>query len=276
MPENEANVKGLFLHPNQLKAFAALPGDVVKQVVMAAYAYMNDQSVPFSDPLAEAFFSVIAPSLDFQKKQQSNGSKGGRPKTKTKPNQNPNETQTKPKPNPSETQAEPNAKPNKNLETRNKNQEEINTHPPTPLKGGGAAGEGEKPSRSRETAATIRAAIDERVESPELREALRDFAEMRERMKKPLTLKALSLTLRDLTMLASTDADRVAIVEQSIQRGWLGMFAKHDDTGNNSRASPQPQRPQAKPGDFDPDRQAQIMRNVLARHMAREAQEAKQ
>lgn len=138
-----------------------------------------------------------------------------------------------------------------------------------------AAG-GEKPSRSRETAAAIRAAIDERVESPELREALRDFAAMRERMKKPLTLKALSLTLRDLTMLASTDADRVAIVEQSIQRGWLGMFAKHDDTGGNPRASPTPQRPQAKPGDFDPDRQAQIMRNVLARHMAREAQEAKQ
>lgn len=43
----------------------------------------------------------------------------------------------------------------------------------------------------------------------------------------------------------------------------------------NPRASLQP-RPQAKPGDFDPDRQAQIMRNVLARHMAREAQEAQQ
>lgn len=118
MAENDVNVKGLFLYPNQIEAFEALPGEAVKQLVIGAFAYMNDKPVKFSDPLADAFFKVICPALDFHKKQQANGSKGGRPKTQKKPNENPNETQ-----------AEPNTKPNKNLESR------INNIYNTPLRG---------------------------------------------------------------------------------------------------------------------------------------------
>lgn len=58
-----------------------------------------------------------------------------------------------------------------------------------------------------------------------LDDALKDFAEMRKKMRKPLTDKALALTLDELEKLApSDDEKKVAILNQSIQRGWQGVF----------------------------------------------------
>ena len=55
--------------------------------------------------------------------------------------------------------------------------------------------------------------------------ALNDFAEMRKKMRKPLTERALALTLSELEKLAPGDDDKkIAILNQSIQRGWQGVF----------------------------------------------------
>ena len=56
--------------------------------------------------------------------------------------------------------------------------------------------------------------------------AMDDFAEFRKGIKKPLTAKARELTLAELEKLApGDDAKKVAIINQSIQRGWQGVFA---------------------------------------------------
>ena len=61
--------------------------------------------------------------------------------------------------------------------------------------------------------------------------AMADFADMRKKIKKPLTEKAKELTLSELEKLAPGDeATKVAILEQSIQRCWQGVFPLKSET----------------------------------------------
>lgn len=83
--------------------------------------------------------------------------------------------------------------------------------------------------------------IDSYTENGELRSALVEFVKMRKMMKKPLTNKALSLLLtskRGLDGLASTDAEKIDIVNQTIMHSWQGFFPLKDDGGSK----PAPQR----------------------------------
>jgi hypothetical protein len=67
--------------------------------------------------------------------------------------------------------------------------------------------------------------------------ALRDFAEMRKKMRKPLTEKARELTLSELERLAPGDDEmKVAILNQSIQRGWQGVFPLREEKGKAATA----------------------------------------
>lgn len=82
--------------------------------------------------------------------------------------------------------------------------------------------------------------IDSYTENGELRSALVEFVKMRKMMKKPLTNKALSLLLtskKGLDGLASNDAERIDIVQQSIMRGWLGFFPLKDREANMGTVS---------------------------------------
>lgn len=258
MSEKDVNVKGLFLYPNQIEAFEALPGEAVKQIVMGAFAYMNDKPVDISEPLADAFFKVICPALDYHKKQQSNGSKGGRPKTQAEPNKKSNGTKTEPNQNPDETQAEPNKKPNKKQETRNKNIEE------SPLRG--------ESTRAREKSAPPPKRTYGEFGNVSLTDG--EYTSLVERYGKQETDEAIKFF--DLHLGAQAKKDPYKSHYLAMQKWVFTAVEEQRRKQGYSRASPTPQRPQAKPGDFDPDRQAQIMRNVLARHMAREAQEEQQ
>lgn len=69
------------------------------------------------------------------------------------------------------------------------------------------------------------------TENGELRSALVEFVKMRKMVKKPLTNKGLSLLLtskKGLDGLASNDAEKIDVVQQSIMRGWLGFFPLKD------------------------------------------------
>lgn len=107
------------------------------------------------------------------------------------------------------TNAEPtNKKESKN--SKNVRREEYNT--PLPPKGGrgGAISLFERFSNGNH----------------DLLSALKGWQEMRIRMKKPLTEKAAELNLKDLQQLSGGDEKMmVAIVSQSIKRGWQGFYA---------------------------------------------------
>ena len=125
------------------------------------------------------------------------------------PRENPRGTHREPTGNPPRTHGEPsNKKESKN--SKNVRREEYNT--PLPPKGG----KGEV------------ASLFERFSSGnhDLLSALKEWQEMRIRMKKPLTENAAELNLKDLQQLSGGDEQMmVAIVSQSIKRGWQGFYA---------------------------------------------------
>lgn len=122
---------------------------------------------------------------------------------------------------PSSPQAAPtNKKESKN--SKNVRREEYNT--PLPPKGGkgGVVPLFEKFSGNNQ----------------ELLSALKEWQEMRRRMKKPLTEKAAELNLKDLQKLSGGDERQMeAIVLQSIKHGWQGFYVLKE--AQTPRAAPQ-------------------------------------
>jgi DNA-binding PadR family transcriptional regulator len=60
--------------------------------------------------------------------------------------------------------------------------------------------------------------------SPALAEAWKDFEEHRRKLRKPMTDKAKALILSKLMEYGKTDEEKIAILNQSIERGWQGVF----------------------------------------------------
>lgn len=125
----------------------------------------------------------------------------------------PRETPPRPHGDPTETPPRPHGDPSNKKESKNsKNvrREEYNT--PLPPKGGKG---GVIPLFERFSSG-----------NHDLLSALKEWQEMRIRMKKPLTEKAAELNLKDLQQLSGGDEPMmVAIVSQSIKRGWQGFYA---------------------------------------------------
>ena len=71
--------------------------------------------------------------------------------------------------------------------------------------------------------------IQKSTESTGLREALVEFVKFRKLIKKPMTNKALELIIAKLNKLGQSDRERVAILNQSIERGWAGVFSLKDE-----------------------------------------------
>ncbi|WP_147369830.1 helix-turn-helix domain-containing protein [Mitsuokella multacida] len=68
------------------------------------------------------------------------------------------------------------------------------------------------------------------VASPKLCEALRGFEASRKALHKPLTLRAKELIVKKLEKLApQNEALQVAILDQSVERGWQGVFPLKTD-----------------------------------------------
>ena len=73
--------------------------------------------------------------------------------------------------------------------------------------------------------------------SEKLKQALLDFAEMRKQIKKPMSDRAKSLLLKELEKIASTEEEKIAVLEQSILHGWQTVYPLKQDkrqTGNQS------------------------------------------
>lgn len=104
----------------------------------------------------------------------------------------------------------------------------------------------DEPSRRRQgcdSVAMLEKAIDDYTPDEELRKALKDFRKMRERIRKPLTMRALQSAFAKLYELAGYDKGKqVAILDQSIFNSWQGLFPLPDESRPNSRASPAPER----------------------------------
>ena len=71
----------------------------------------------------------------------------------------------------------------------------------------------------------IKELIDKYTSNEDLIDSINGFIEMRKAIKKPLTDRALKIMLNKLSTLASTEDDKIKILENSIMNNWQGIFA---------------------------------------------------
>lgn len=70
----------------------------------------------------------------------------------------------------------------------------------------------------------IYSTFDSYSENSDLRQALRDYSQMRNKIKAPLTERAVTLLLNKLDALASTDDLKIKLLEQAIMSNWKSVY----------------------------------------------------
>lgn len=81
--------------------------------------------------------------------------------------------------------------------------------------------------------------IAEYTENAELQEALKAFVQMRAFIKKPLTEYGLKLSLGNLSKIGRTDAEKIAIVNRSVEHNWQGFFGIKEETTYQKPVQPE-------------------------------------
>lgn len=81
--------------------------------------------------------------------------------------------------------------------------------------------------------------IAEYTGNEELQEALKAFVQMRAFIKKPLTEYGLKLSLGNLSKLGRTDAEKIAIVNRSVEHNWQGFFGIKEETTYQKPVQPE-------------------------------------
>lgn len=76
---------------------------------------------------------------------------------------------------------------------------------------------------------------ESRKETSELDKALEAFAQMRRAIRAPMTERAKELIIAKLEKLAPTEEGKIAILNQSIENGWKGVYPLKDDTQTGGR-----------------------------------------
>lgn len=88
--------------------------------------------------------------------------------------------------------------------------------------------EDEKPKAAEKAKTKEKDPFD--VPSPQLRDALKGFADSRKALHKPMTRRAKELIMKRLEQLAPhNEVRQVAILNQSVERGWQGVFDIEQD-----------------------------------------------
>lgn len=156
---------------------------------------------------AKAIFRMAKPLCDsnYAKSQTNrlNGMKGGRPKasqsakTEDKDDRKATvKTETKPKRNRNETEAKANRKPNGNVNGN---------------------GNGNDSTKNFQESDVVDC-------SPEFAKALKDYEDMRKKIRKPLTDSAKELILKELNRLSPNEKEQIQILNQSTMNSWQGLF----------------------------------------------------
>lgn len=187
--------EGFVFYHSFSDAIECLPEENQLDAFRAITEYAFNGTMP-ENGIALAIVMLAKPQIDANNQRYENGKKGGRPKTCTEPKEN--QEQTKQKPNHNQTITNPEPKEKDKDKYKYKEKENIK----------------EK----------------EKTGDPVLDEAIKNYKRHRTQLKAPLTDRALDLALHTLEKLAPGDtATKVKIIDQSIERGWKGLFPLKDE-----------------------------------------------
>lgn len=89
--------------------------------------------------------------------------------------------------------------------------------------------------KKKQKSETVNSVIAEYTENKDLQDALHGFVEMRNKARKPLTARAMKLSLNKLNELALDDVTKIAIVNQSIMHNWLTFYKLQNNNNGGQR-----------------------------------------
>lgn len=89
--------------------------------------------------------------------------------------------------------------------------------------------------KKKQKSESVNSVISEYTESKDLQDALHDFVDMRTKTRKPLTVRAMKLSLNELDKLAVDDVTKIAIVNQSIMHNWLTFYKLQNNNNGGQR-----------------------------------------
>lgn len=198
-----------------------LTDEQIGQLMRAIIRYEKTKNISELDGMLKMAFSFIKTQLDRDRekykakceKNKENAKKGGRPKKQTvieKPNGfNKNQTVAKK----ADKEDEEDKDDDKDIE------EDINKK--------------EKKKKIK----TFEDVFAENSISEELKNALKDFMDMRKTIKKPMTTKALELLFKNLKKLTNSEQEQIDILNQSIEHSWQTVYplkaVKNNQKGRN-------------------------------------------
>lgn len=107
-------------------------------------------------------------------------------------------------------------------------------------------------NKKKESKKGKKQSYDELVEgytsNEELQKTLKAFIQMRAFIKKPMTVYALELMLKKLTSLATSDNEKISILNNSIEHNWQGIFPlKANSYQSSYTTQPKPEVPKKDP-----------------------------
>ena len=82
---------------------------------------------------------------------------------------------------------------------------------------------------------SVNSVISSYTENKDLQDALHGFVDMRNKARKPLTVRAMKLSLNQLDKLALDDVTKIAIVNQSIVHSWSTFYKLQNNNNGGQR-----------------------------------------
>lgn len=204
-------VEGFVFYKSFADAVDTLPAEQYKAIVQAVCHYAIYGVVPEDlDPVSLAIFTLMRPQIDANNKRREAGRKGGEAKEST--------TEANAK------QIEANVKQNK----ANGSKPEANTKQ-SEAKEKDKVKDKEKVKErvSKDTPKkdeTPEAFVDGLEEPAEVKKELLEYIAMRKKIKKPLTAHAMQINYNNLLKISGNEANKVAIIKQSIGKCWLDFY----------------------------------------------------
>ena len=89
--------------------------------------------------------------------------------------------------------------------------------------------------KKKQKSETVNSVIAKYTENKDLQDALHGFVEMRNKARKPLTARAMKLSLNKLNELALDDVTKIAIVNQSIVHSWFTFYKLQNNNNGGQR-----------------------------------------
>lgn len=224
---------GLILYYEYETHFALLSNEELGELIRAIMKYDNSHEESELNGMVKMAFSFIKKRLDDDKQKyeekcesnKENGTKGGRPKTRTE-NLNSDKKRTV------------------NLESKKKRTviektERLISKPKKPEYDNDNDYDNEsvitiKKESKGDNVVSFDSVIENYTSNEKLKKSLVEFIKMRKLLKKPLTNNALELLCKELDKLARDDIVKLEIVNQSIRNSWQGFFELKQTGGNGS------------------------------------------